>query len=785
MAPNVLLFASLVLTHMTSPTFSKIAQPISHEATPAAFCLGSSYFSPMTSHRVWSTKDSKVNLNDIVNLLAVALPRIKASKANIADALSSMENASNTELTALGKGPIIDVSAYNLGVGHGGKAMIVKANSEKWLKECRQAFMNNTTDKKLYIVPGIPLQIERDDSIAEIIAILKKLNVKTQPVHALISGLGAINPLTGGLIGNFVTAVAHSTQIKAQLAYDTSLLYLDAENEDYKIVASGTADISGLCFASSLHLEDSNPSRVKSTLYELDDALTDLVSKITRLQLMLIRDATPDLVNSEDKYHITPSPALYMLTDNLQMTAEKLNYMDFSPEDLGIFERTTTLARKLLAAYRIMGDYITIPMSHDSQNDMTLFKPKWSSTPSNTFIGELKYFDGSTFSQYLMYPQGFLSQEGEMVELTTRYLGYLDSKHPFTSSDPTEQYLCIDDDATGIETCDIRAPVDASPACGQALTTNDHTWDVCPSMVMDNPQFFLNSICDSSDNTVQLTTPYEVDVYTSCRGSQPSSIGRYLMGTHKIPGVNLNNPECHYAWTENYDLDSLKVEPLFRGASVKQNAIHSEGFIPKLTHTVKVRRLEPWEIATVIMVSICTLGCVVLGTVQVYHCFSCRACQSHARRHRHILTRFMNQEPDDEDRRVQRSQRTREPINDFPSATEQLARHAISMIAAVQQPEINPFPISPIERTREATIRAPPQPSAPQQPLLPASMRNPRSTTPSTVFLVNNELMSWAPIDHRLPHAERKEVKELVTRAHRPGVPIEYLPPSALQHISI
>ena len=168
----------------------------------------------------------------------------------------------------------------------------------------------------------------------------------------------------------------------------------------------------------------------------------------------------------------------------------------------------------------------------------------------------------------------------------------------------------------------------------------------------------------------------------------------------------------------------------------------------------------------------------------MYHCCSCRACQSHARQHRHILTRFMNRESDDEDRRVQRSQRTREPIDDFPSATEQLARHAISMIAAVQQPETNPFSISPIERTREATIRAPPQPSPPQRPLLPTSMHSPRSNTPSTVFLVNNELMSWAPIDHRLPHAERKEVKELVTRSHRPGVPIEYLPPSALQHIS-
>ena len=547
------------------------------------------------------------------------------------------------------------------------------------------------------------------------------------------------------------------------LVQSQTVVFLDTTDEMYRFTESPDRIISGLCFASLVELETTHPDRVMSTMNAAHSKLTEFKHKVQYMRHLMDVKPSAEVMGTDDDYDIVPPPALYKLIDNLKMTAEPLNFIDISMEDIESFDKTTLLATQLLEAYKILGRFMSFPLILPSGTELTLFHPEYTGTEDGSFVGPMKYYDGSNYTQYLMYPQGYVSPEGEIRKVSAQYLGVLDAIHPFTSSLAIDQYLC-NTDISGTPTCDVPAPVDASPLCGNAVVEGKK-WENCPTKIMTSPQFFLSSICDSEDTSVRLSAPFDINVYSSCPKQQPVSLGHYAIGIHSIQRIGSNDLQCNYAWSEDDGLDNLQLEPTFRGASLRQNAINTEGLIPR-QRPAKDEGLEEWEIAVVSLTSLCTAGCAAFFFRYMFRCGKCTPSQRRARKQSQLLSKYIAERREQE--RTRPAHRTQAQFA-LDHQNEQVAR----------QPPINPT-FSPIVRNTVPT-----RPADSGRQIVPVSERLPRSSTPSTLFLVNEELMCWQPVDHRMSFADREQVKSLVAeKAPGIGVPFEKIPLSIRRFLS-
>lgn len=712
-------------------------------------CRGPAYLLPIQTHRVWDTRRALVKLDKIFDLLNDALPLIKKSLNNLESKISNITNTPKVELSS-NEGPIIDLSQYNIGQGHGGKAVILTANASEWLESCRMTFSPSADTSPLDVLPGGPLVLERDESIPEILDILAKLGVSEQPIHAEISSQGAVNPLTGGLLAKHLLVPTDM----GQYVQDT-LIYLDVKARKYRFTKSAQISVRGLCIVSPQELEKTDPQRVISTLRTTYNRMRDVRLKIVQINSMLEVPLTAERVSITQTYDIIPPPALYKLLHNLRVTAELLNYEDISQEEIGIFDRTSAMAAQLLGSYKIIDDYMSFPLASAPGAETTLFRPELAPDESHHYIGTMKYYNQSTYTQYLIYPQGFLAQNGEMMKVTTKYLSVINNAIPFTSSILIDRYLC-DADLSGAEICDVHRPVDASFACGLALTQGK-TWDECPQESVFEPMFFQSSLCDPNDQSVQISTPLDIYLYITCNHSPPTKVGYFQFGTHKVSGMSPTQSECTFAWSMDDDTNDLHSGPLFSSTSIKQNAIAYSDTDFGDAHGDDEEELEEWEIVIITLTSLCSTGCFAFIAK---FCYDNMKCLKHKRRsdpNNNLPSRILAQQQNEA---ITRSH----PANViFDNPIPRSAQ--VSHITGVNEMRLSPAASSVMPGTDRGAPR----------PRVPVS-RPPQDATETSLYVVGQEIMAWRPVDHHLSSEDRRVIRRMAMLDPSRGIRFQDLP---------
>ena len=749
------------------------------------FCRGANFYSQTAHFRVWSSKTAVVDFEEVTSILNDLEPMVVKTLDTLGNVVKAIDLDPHNQLSSP-EGDLIDLSKYNLGLARGGKAVVVKALASAWLDRCYRAFIPSNDNITISMTPGIPLIMDKGDSVIEILRMLKDLNIEHQPVHADLRADGAVNPLTGGLLAGYPDPL-NSTVKLSDLAL-TTLIFLDVSARKYFFSTQQSTVVNGLCYASPMDLERTAPQTVTAIFNVARARLNEFRSKILYFKHLLKVTPTSERLGQEHMYTVTPPPALLSMLNTMKVSSEQINFEDISARELTAFDKLAKSISQFLAAYQIIDRYMAFPLMQNDKIEQVMFRPRHITLKGN-YLGELKYFSGSQFSQYTIYPQGYLDGSNVMKIIKPLYLYILDKLHPFTSSTPISRYLCYRDENLGRETCSTRKPKDSSSSCGKALLTSSD-WSSCQTSVLKAPTFFANRVCDPYDNDIKMSAPFPLTAYYSCPNEHMINSGVFTKGVHILQGPNTDNTECDYAWSID-DGDDIKIEPLFRGTDVSANMrdFNLEAHDNQITFE-DLFHLNWWQVGLScagVLIASCLVVCLLCKS---YSCLSyylsCRPCVRKARQKARVLARFMDQNESMSMRQPNvAGVRQHNIINVTPGQNPPSFRQA--------QVQTGARPIVRTQKHNASLSRAPyfsppvmasalPLPLEDRYTMTPPT-RPPRSETPSALLLMDGELVLWSPVDHKISTDERRGILQEIRANATGGMPAADLPTSVKRRL--
>ena len=378
--------------------------------------------------------------------------------------------------------------------------------------------------------------------------------------------------------------------------------------------------------------------------------LQDARNLIRSIQSLFID--SPEIEGSSiyDSFDAVPHPTLFNFLLALRVTAEPIVQWDLARDDTKAFQTLYDITTQTLSLYRIVDGFMHLPPVKELGTETTLFRPEFATFATHQYIGTLKYYNHSTYAEYEFCPQTYVTDDGNLMLISSRYL-YVEQNSVMYASTGKPNYFLCDTNSTGTRTCDVQRPVDVSIICGRALLTGIHM-DDCPAEAVSAPMYYTSIACDNHNTSVHLFTPFSIDMYYSCNISQPRFLGHFRIGSHT--GVDFRKPigeECTFKWTQYSNSHSLHVMSMLKDGLSKQYVNAMPRSLVKGSNADDQVTWITWHTLLIILFSACATSCCCFTIKTCYDWLRCIPCKRKIRVKRNILHRYIIQQRDEPTRR--------------------------------------------------------------------------------------------------------------------------------------